>query len=297
MSRDSLSICIVTPCLNQAQFLESCIRSVLDPEYPLLDYVIMDGGSTDGSVDIINKYSDRLKHWCSQPDDGPYAAITAGFAQSGAEIFGWINADDMLTPWVLPVIGQMFADCPDVDWVTTEIQLGIGPEGFPITHKILPGISSTGFYNAENLPGSGVGHAIGYIQQESTFWRRSLWDKANSHNHPLAGLAGDFDLWARFFQHTPLYTIDVPLGMFRFHGQQRSVLDQDGYVRQALGVLRRYGNPRPQKAEISIARYMQWCKIDIAQLRQYYETRHVVRYDTGAGRYIAREIKTQVNTL
>src|SRR5215469_5586779 len=92
-------ISIVTPSFNQAEFLEETIRSVLDQNYPNLEYVVVDGGSTDGSVDIIKKYAHRLAWWVSEPDDGQYAAINKGFKHSSGEIMAWINSDDKYLPW------------------------------------------------------------------------------------------------------------------------------------------------------------------------------------------------------
>ena len=287
---EPLSICIVTPSKNQVNFIESCMRSVVDQGYPALDYVVMDGGSDDGTREIIEQYAPRLKYWQSQPDDGPYQAIAAGFRKSDAEILGWINSDDMLTPWALEVVGRVFADCPEVQWITSSFQLYIGEEGFPVGHALLPGVDAEGFFNAENLPGSGIGPATAFIQQESTFWRRSLWERAGCDERPLAELAGDFDLWARFFEHAPLYRIDVPLGLFRVHGDQRSVANRSGYVAEARDILNRYGTPQARPVDALIARYLQWCKVDIPPFRRFYTVQHVVRFDREQGRYQARQI-------
>lgn len=290
MPLEPLSICIVTPSKNQVKFIEPCIRSVLDPGHPTLDYVIMDGGSTDGACDIIEKYAEQLTYWQSKPDNGPYEAIADGFRKSDAEILGWINSDDMLTPWTLQIVGQLFADCPEVEWVTSGFQLYIGENGLPISHSLLPGVNKNGFYNAENLPGSGIGPATAFIQQESTFWRRALWEKAVCREQPLADLAGDFDLWARFFEHAHLYRIDIPLGLFRSHGDQRSVTDRDKYIKQALDILGRYGTPKPRPVDVLIARYLQWCKIDIPPLRPFYETQHIVQFNRKNNCYQTKEI-------
>ena len=83
-------ISVVTPCLNQGAFLEETIRSVLDQNYPNLEYVVVDGGSTDGSIEIIKKYADRLSWWTSEPDGGHFDAINKGFARTSGEIMGWI---------------------------------------------------------------------------------------------------------------------------------------------------------------------------------------------------------------
>ena len=88
-------ISIVTPSFNQAQFIEETILSVLNQNYPNLEYIIIDGGSTDGSVDIIKKYADKIAYWVSEKDSGMYDAINKGFGKSTGEILAWINSDDI----------------------------------------------------------------------------------------------------------------------------------------------------------------------------------------------------------
>src|SRR5687767_5199473 len=103
-------ISLVTPSLNQASFLERAIRSVIEQNYPNLEYIVMDGGSTDGSVDIIEEYSDRLAYWVSEPDGGQSAAINAGWSRSSGNVLAWLNSDDYLLPGTLQWPGQFFAD-------------------------------------------------------------------------------------------------------------------------------------------------------------------------------------------
>ena len=99
-------ITIVTPSYNQGAFLEDTIRSVLDQGYPNLEYIVMDGGSTDNSVEIIEKYADRIDYWESEPDRGQTHAINKGFARATGVIGNWINSDDLLEPGALQTIGQ-----------------------------------------------------------------------------------------------------------------------------------------------------------------------------------------------
>jgi glycosyltransferase involved in cell wall biosynthesis len=101
-------ISIVTLSYNQAKFIEQAIRSVLHQGYPNLEYIVIDGGSTDVSVDIIEKYADCLAYWCSERDAGPAAGLNKGFQHATGEIFGFLNADDFYLPGSLHRIANLF---------------------------------------------------------------------------------------------------------------------------------------------------------------------------------------------
>src|SRR5712664_2616221 len=109
-------ISIVTPSFNQASYLEAALKSVLDQNYPNLEYIVVDGGSTDGSVEIIQRYADRLTYWVSQPDRGQMDALNKGFRRTTGEIMAWLNSDDMLCSWALQTVGHIFQDLPAVQW-------------------------------------------------------------------------------------------------------------------------------------------------------------------------------------
>jgi glycosyltransferase involved in cell wall biosynthesis len=212
-------ISIVTPSFNQGQYLESTIDSVLSQDYPNLEYIIIDGGSNDNSLEIIKKYASYLHFWCSKPDHGHYFAINEGFAKASGDIFAWLNSDDMYCANALKTVGTIFANFPNLAWLTTMKQLVFDNDGCCKSVKCIPGFSRQAFLDGLYFTRKFFG--LGFIQQESTFWRRQLWEKAGKIRTNFT-LAGDFDLWARFFLYENLYGVDQPLGGFRIHTKNRS---------------------------------------------------------------------------
>lgn len=233
-------ISLVTPSFNQSAYLEDTLRSVLDQEYPDLEYLVLDGNSTDNSVEIIRRYADRLAYWSSESDDGQYAAINAGFARSTGEIMGWLNSDDQLAPWALATVGAIFATLPEVEWITSTFPLLMEPSGAVTTCLYTNGFSHTGFLHGDYLQTPGRTTRV-FIQQESTFWRRRLWERCGGMLHTEYSLAADFELWARFFQHAPLVGVETPLGIFRKHPAQKSSQQLDRYLQEAIAALCQHG--------------------------------------------------------
>ena len=212
------------------------MRSVLDQAQASVEYVVMDGGSTDGSVEIIERHSSRLSYWQSERDSGQYDAVTRGFARTTGEVMGWLNSDDLYCPWAFGVVSEIFAQLPEVEWLTTTTQIRWDATGRAVRTLHVPGYSKDGFRHGEYLPAK-ARYAVGWIQQESTFWRRSLWERAGAQVGRDYPLAGDFELWARFFRHAELYAVETPLGGFRFHGDQKTGGDRGDYVREAEAAL------------------------------------------------------------
>ncbi|HEY5792280.1 MAG TPA: glycosyltransferase, partial [Chthoniobacterales bacterium] len=110
---------IVTPSFNQASHLEGTLRSVLDQPGVDLEYLVVDGGSTDGSREVIERHAGRLAWWCSERDGGQYAAINKGFARTTGDILGWLNSSDLYLPWTLITVQQIFTQFPEVQWITS----------------------------------------------------------------------------------------------------------------------------------------------------------------------------------
>lgn len=222
-------ISIVTPSYNQAEYLEECIESVLGQGYPRLEYVIMDGGSTDGSVEIIKKYEKYLTYWQSCPDGGQYQTIAEGFRRTRGEIMAWLNSDDKYHPLALAKAACVFTDNQDVRWLTGRMSYWNADGDLDRVADNLPPFSRrkhlTGHFNKP------------YIQQESTFWRRSLWEESGSELSSSLKLAGDLELWTRFFRHAPLHTVDTLLGGYRYHGLQRGIAQADNYFHEACAIM------------------------------------------------------------
>lgn len=240
-----IRISLVTPCFNSGAYIGHTLSSVLDQGYANLDYVVADGGSTDGSLEVIGHYRDRLSHVLSEPDKGHYDALNKGFTRTTGEVMGWLNSNDVHFPWTLLVAAEIFAGLPEVEWLTTTLPLAIDEDGRVVSGQCLPGFSGSAFRRGENMP-TGSWPSTVWIQQEATFWRRSLWERAGARLEPL--VACDFELWARFFTTARLYGVDVPLAGFRLHDDQRSQSLRARYHEEARNAFSLHGGRLPARA-------------------------------------------------
>ncbi|MCA9999452.1 MAG: glycosyltransferase [Anaerolineales bacterium] len=222
------TITVVTPSYNQAAYLEASLRSVLDQNYPALRYIVMDGGSTDGSVDIIRHYADKLTHWVSQPDAGQSDAILKGFetaSPASGDILTWLNSDDVLLPGALHTVGKIFARYPHIHWLTGQ------PANMDVEGHLRLTSLKVGRFRSLIQRGWYHGRGLGFIRQEGTFWRRSLWQQVGGLN-PALHYAMDFDLWRRFAAYAQLVTVDQHLAAFRSQPDQKTS-EIDRYYHEA----------------------------------------------------------------
>jgi O-antigen biosynthesis protein len=225
-------ISIVTPSFNQGQFLEECILSVLIQNYPNLEYIIMDGGSTDNSVEIIKKYEKYLTYWQSQPDDGHYAAVNEGLKKTTGEIMGWLNSDDKFHIDGLFVLGKVFRQFPHVDFLTAK-RIGFNALGNSYSAKYEQQTWNRNMMLDKNSLDKGM-----LVMQEATYWRRDLWEKTGASLNLSYKFAADFELWLRFTRFTQLYTVDALVAGFRSYGpQQRSQMFRNEYIAECEKVL------------------------------------------------------------
>jgi len=204
------TISIVSASLNQSEFIERTIKSVLDQKYPKLEYIIHDGGSNDGTHDILKRYETQLTEWCSQADKGQTDALNKAFVKSNGEIMAYLNTDDLLLPGTLQYIADYFQRHPNVNAVYGH-RILIDEHDHDIGKWVMPAHEDD------------VLHWVDYIPQETLFWRRSLWEKVGGQLDDSFNFAMDWDLLLRFreaganFVRLPRY-----LGAFRVHPEQKT---------------------------------------------------------------------------
>lgn len=227
-----LKISVVTVSYNQAQFLEDCILSVLTQDYPAVEYIVIDGGSTDGSVDIIKKYADQLAYWVSEPDAGQTDALKKGFSRATGDIFCWINSDDQLEPGALTEVADFFEQHPEARVVTGD-HIKMNEQGIPIKlHREIP--FNRFIWN----------YTYNYTAQTSTFWKRALYEDVGGMN-PDFNMGMDTDLFSRFSERAVMYKTNGIWSRFRLHSAQKTqnFSDRSKYERRLI--LERYAGPQP----------------------------------------------------
>lgn len=220
-------ISVVTPCFNHARFLEATLRSVWNQDCPNLDHIVIDGGSTDGSLNIIRRYSERLAYWVSEPDRGHIDAYIKGFDRATGDIMCWLNSDDLFEPWTLREVAQFFIDNSQARVVYGDATW-IDIDGKPIKPKKEHAFNRfiwTYDYN--------------FIPQPSTFWRRDLYEEVGGLN-PRFQLAMDADLWIRFADVTRIHHVRRPWSRMRLHPLNINRVRRAESDREDLIIRRRY---------------------------------------------------------
>ena len=207
-------VSVVTPSYNQASFLEFTIRSVLEQNYPNIEYILVDGGSTDGSVDIIQRYADRFAWWISEKDRGQTDAINKGFARAKGDILAWLNSDDTYEPHAISDAVELLQGRPDVGLV-------YGDANFIDENGCIIGRFPAAQTNYRRLRRGYV-----HIPQQASFWRSDLWKKVGPLD-PSFYFAMDYDLWVRLAAQASVQYTPRLWANFRLHTQGKTVAADD----------------------------------------------------------------------
>ncbi len=197
-------VSIVTPSYNQARFLEAAVRSVLEQDYPYIECIVVDGGSNDGSLEIIKKYADRLAHWVSEPDRGQTDAINKGFARATGDILAWLNSDDTYEPGAIRAAVDAFARCPDAGLIYG------GANYIDESGRII------GRFAAEQTSYRQLRDGYSHIPQQAACFRADLWKQVGPLD-PSFYFAMDYDLWVRLARRAPVRYVPEVWANFRLH--------------------------------------------------------------------------------
>ncbi|MFC1738283.1 glycosyltransferase family 2 protein [Planctomycetota bacterium] len=231
-------ITIVTPSYNQADFLERTIQSVLKQDYPNMEYIIIDGGSTDGSVNIINKYANKLAYWVSEEDDGQADAINKGFRRATGDIVAWLNSDDEYCTGALQVIAETFMKYPDVDLVFGN-RITVDENG-----RVLRDDRHTRFAFTTLV-------VLGMVlSQPASFWKRQLFAKFGYLDESQT-FCMDYEFFCRISAHIKAKHIRRNLAKFRRHSSSKTCTIMDLARREHKAIRNNYlkqacrGWPRP----------------------------------------------------
>jgi glycosyltransferase involved in cell wall biosynthesis len=202
-------ISIVTPSLNQGKFLAATLESVLEQGYPALEYLVMDGGSADSSIELIKQRESELSFWRSEPDRGQAAAINEGFSRSSGEILGWLNSDDLYTPGTFPQVAATLgpvSDQPVVMYGGCELFHNVRD-----SREIRPALP----FDSEML------QVTDYLDQPSVFWTRAAWDLVGPLDESLH-YAFDWDWFLRAARSCQFICSDKVLSRYRIHSEHKS---------------------------------------------------------------------------
>ena len=221
-------VSIITPSYNGAEYVEQMLLSVLNQDYPRIEFIFMDGGSTDGTLAIVQRYDSRID-WKSTPDAGQADAINRGFRRATGDILGWLNTDDLLTEGAVSTIVNYFQSRPDVSYIYGD---ALAIDEHNRTFGIRTHVRQTNF---DELLREGD-----YIIQPAAFWRRELWDRIGELDLNLR-YALDYDYWMRTAKHYPLHYIPVCLAKERLIRDAKTFRGGVDRLEEIERVARRHG--------------------------------------------------------
>jgi glycosyltransferase involved in cell wall biosynthesis len=225
---DSPKVSIVIPSFNQARFLEESLRSALEQDYPNIEFIVVDGGSTDGSAAIIQKYQERLAWWVSEKDQGHADGLNKGFAHASGEILAWLNSDDIYFPGAVSEAVVFLKGHPEVGMVYADANL-IDEDGETI-----------GKFAARQTDYRRLLRGSAHIPQATTFFRADLWRQVGPLSLTLF-FSFDYDLWVRLAKLSEIRYVPRVWANFRMHDLGKSVKNDDLCYPDMLKVYAREG--------------------------------------------------------
>lgn len=226
------TISVITPSYNQAQFIRATIDSILSQDYPDLDYWVIDGGSTDGTVEILKSYGDKIQ-WVSEKDKGQTDAINKGLSRAKGEVLAYLNSDDVYLPGTLKRVGEYYANT-GADWITGDCTV-IDVEGKPISGNwLIAGYKR--FLMAIYSP-TLLRIADSMLPQPSTFWSRKAWEKVGKFNESYRYVM-DYDYWLRMSQYFKPHDLGVALSGFRSQPDSKSETSRDKLMAESFIALK-----------------------------------------------------------
>ncbi len=238
-------VSIVTPSYNQAAYLDAAMNSVLDQEYPNVEYLVADGGSTDGSSEIIRRHADRLTWWVSEKDQGQADGANKGFRRAQGEIIGWLNSDDLYRPGAIAGAVAAFQAHPEAGLVFSDVE-SIDGNGELIN------VMRFGPRTLEDLM------AFKIISQPGVFMRRSLLERVGYLDQSYHLLL-DHHLWLRMARHAPLaYAPGERWAAARFHAGAKNVAQAGAFGREAYRIAAWLSESPEYAAEMAYCRRRVW---------------------------------------
>lgn len=236
------SVSVVTPSYNQAAYLEATLRSVLTQRRDIEEYIVLDGGSSDGSAAILARHAAAIDHWQSTPDGGQAAAISTGFVRSTGDILFWINSDDLVAPGAVARVRRAFAEHPDWD-VLTGYSVFLDEDGVVTRVNLIAGESP-----------AWLRCGILHVCQQTCYFRRRLYERVGGIDPGLHCML-DTELWLRFFAAGARWGhVPAVLGGFRQHALMKGRTWLERYAEERQTVAARYPDYRPSPSRWSIGR-------------------------------------------
>jgi glycosyltransferase involved in cell wall biosynthesis len=229
--------------MNQAAYLGETLRSVLAQGYPDLEYFVVDGGSSDGSVEIIREASARLAWWVSESDSGQVDAITKGLQRATGQVIAFLNSDDLYLPGALQAVAAAFQAEPSVDWIAGPCLMFGGGRPTELHRPVVPEGNSGWLVESP-------------LAQPAVFLRRSTYERLGPFDHSLH-YAFDWEYWIRLaFAGVRCRVLTTPLAAFRFHSDSKSVSQPESFLPEISEIRHRYMSRLPWSQKAALRRWL-----------------------------------------